>query len=69
MALLRAIMLDRTKQEEINSFNELLQEIGEFYYPGTKKPKKTWQDQVKLLEEFEKFKGKTPPLKNFKQVK
>lgn len=69
LALLKAMLLDRSKQEDVNTFNELLQDIAEYYYPGAKKPKKTWQDQAKLLQDFEKFKGKKIPLKNFTQVK
>lgn len=67
--MVRIQSLDRSKAEEVESFNEMITDITEYYYPGTKKPKKTWQEQTKALEEFTKFKGKKLNLKNFTKVK
>lgn len=69
MTLIKAIILDRSQADEITSFNELLADIHEFYFGGAKKPKKTWQEQAKVLEDFQKFKGKKIQVKNFQKVK
>jgi hypothetical protein len=69
MALIRAVSLDRTQADQVNSFNDLLNEITEFYFSGSKKPKKTWKEQAKVLEDFTKFKGNKIKLNNFKKVK
>lgn len=69
VALIRAQVLDRSQADQVNSFNELLSELTDYYFNGTKKPKKTVEDQVKLMDEFKKFKGEKFKLNNFKKVK
>lgn len=69
VASIKAQILDRSQADEITSFNELLADIHEFYFEGSKKPKKTWQDQAKVLEDFQKFKGSKLKIKNFAKVK
>lgn len=69
IAGIRAQLLDRSKSEEVNSFNELIQEVTEYYFEGSKKPKTTVEEKIKIMEDFKKLKGTKFKLANFKKVR